>query len=123
METKILITSPYREMTDVISEISEKVNIPLICIEGTMSEAARMVKKTIEQNSAIEVVISRAGTYEEIANQNINLPLIRCENSDFDILEAFWKAKGMGGKIGFLAYQDNQFPYKLKKLCEIIPKW
>ncbi|MGE7778887.1 sigma 54-interacting transcriptional regulator [Peribacillus sp. NPDC097264] len=120
MSSKILITSPYSQMTKVIKELSAELEIPLIIVEGTMKEAALKVKQIVEGDPSIEVIISRAGTFVEISRLEINRPLIHCENSDFDILEALWNAKKMGSNIGFLGFQDKRFPYNLSMLSEIM---
>lgn len=120
MEEKIIMTSPYPQMTQEIADVSKELNIPVKIVEGFMKEAALLVKNTLEKKPSIEVIISRAGTFEEISNQNISCPIIHCDNSDFDILEAFWNAKKIGDKIGFLTYQDERYPYKISKLNEIL---
>lgn len=120
MEAKIIMTSPYPQMTNKIKTISEQLGIPVKIVEATMSDAAEKVKKEIENNPSIEVIISRSGTYEEISRKNIKKPLIHADNSDFELLEAFWNAKKIGNEIAFLAYQDLRYPYKIEKLNEIM---
>ncbi|OUM90386.1 MAG: hypothetical protein BAA01_16220 [Bacillus thermozeamaize] len=120
MRAKILMTSPYPQMTEIIHEIAKELEIPVMVIEGTMTEAAQAVKQMIEKEPSIEIVISRAGTYQEIARQNIGRPLLHCDNSDFDILEAFWRAKKIGDKVAFLTFQDERYPYQFSTLKEIL---
>lgn len=120
MNEKIIFTSPYPQMTQIIKDVSQELNIPVKIIEGTMIEAALAVKNAIEKNPDIEVVISRAGTLREIQKQNIQRPVIHAENSDFDILEAFWNARKLGDKIAFLTYQDERYPYRFELLNEIL---
>ncbi|PWA07802.1 hypothetical protein DCC39_16245 [Pueribacillus theae] len=114
------MTSPYPEMTELISSISKEINIPVKVIEAMMDEAADKIKKEIDENPCIEVIISRAGTLHEISKSNINRPIIHCDNSDFDFLEAFWRAKDIGERIGFLTFVDQKYLYNFNKLNEIL---
>lgn len=114
------MTSPYPQMTQIIKTVSEELRIPVKIVEGTMIEAALAVKSEIEKHPEIEVVISRAGTLKEIEKQQVQRPLIHADNSDFDILEAFWNARKLGNNIAFLTFRDERYSYRFELLNEIL---
>jgi PAS domain S-box-containing protein len=118
MDPMIIFTSPYTEMTSTIQSVSEELELPVTIVEDTMTDAAEKVKKLVSRGN-YEVIVSRAGTAEEI-EQVVDLPIVHCDNSDFDIMQAFIRAKKLGDKIGFLTYPEEAFPYKMKTVKEVI---
>lgn len=118
MAGQIIMTSSYPEMTRLIEQIASELNFPVTIVEDTMEGAARKVAE-ISQKKAFEVVVSRAGTAQMIANK-INLPIVHCDSSDFDLMEAFLRAKKIGDKICFLTYPEKDFPYNIENIKRII---
>ncbi|MEX2104166.1 MAG: PrpR N-terminal domain-containing protein, partial [Bacilli bacterium] len=52
--------------------------------------------------------------------ETVDLPIVYCDNSDFDIMQAFMRAKRIGNRIGFLTYPEEEFPYKMKTMIDTI---
>lgn len=118
MTCKIIMTSPYPQMTRTIQQVSEELGIPVKIVEDTMSGAAKKVARLAKEGD-FEVVVSRAGTAQSIV-ETVDLPVVHCDNSDFDIMQAFIRARKLGDKIAFLTYPEEAFPYKMKTVSDVI---
>jgi PAS domain S-box-containing protein len=114
---KMIMTSPYPETTEIIRRLSSELGYPVTIVEDTMGGAANKIIDLVSKDS-YEVIISRAGT-AQVITEMVDLPIVHCDNSDFDILQAFLRAKTKGDKVGFLNYPDEAFPYKLDVLLEL----
>jgi transcriptional regulator with PAS, ATPase and Fis domain len=118
MKCNIIMTSPYPEMTQLINSVSSELGLPVTIVEDTLMEAAYQVSDLVSKGE-YEVIISRAGT-AQIISETVNLPVVHCDNGDFDLMQAFIRAKKLGNKIGFLTYPDKTFPYKIEEMQDII---
>lgn len=118
MAYKMIMTSPYIETTHTIELLAAELGYSVTIVEDTMSWAAAKVNELVKSGE-YEVVISRAGTAANIA-ESVDLPIVHCDNSDFDIMQAFIRAKRLGDRIGFLTYPEEAFPYKLKTMIDTI---
>jgi PAS domain S-box-containing protein len=119
MNARLIMTSPYPQMTNIIRKVSEELRCELTIIEDTMSGAAEKISAELISKSGYEVIISRAGTAAQIA-QVVDLPIIHCDNSDFDLMQAFLNARKLGKHIGFLTYPEEAFPYKMETVSQVI---
>ncbi|UOF91153.1 sigma 54-interacting transcriptional regulator [Fodinisporobacter ferrooxydans] len=118
MNYKIIMTSPYPEMTASIRKLAEELEYPITIIEDTMMSAAKKVAEFVA-NGGYEVVISRAGTAQAIATM-VDLPIVYCDNNDFDVMQAFLRAKKLGERIGFLTYPEDAFPYRMDLMLDSV---
>lgn len=118
MNYKMIMTSGYPEMTKMIEKIASELGFSVRVVEGTLQEAAQEVKN-IALKGGYEVVISRAGTAKAIS-EIVDLPVVYSDTSDFDLLQAFIRAREFGEKIGYLAFLEKGFPFNLDKIQETL---
>jgi PAS domain S-box-containing protein len=118
MDYRMIFTSPYPEMSTTIQKVSKELGFSVTIVEDTMDGAAEQVQKLVSQDE-YEVIVSRAGTAQKII-ELVDLPVVHCDNSDFDLMQAFIRAKKLGDKIGFLTYPEQAFPYKMGMLAEVL---
>lgn len=116
--SKILITSAYLDFTCLTRQICSELGVEAVIIEAVLEEAAELVKKIVEEEQ-IEVIISRGGTAAAISKV-VDTPVVTAEATDFDLLQAFWKAKALGSRIGFLGYAYEKMEYDFDSLVEIL---
>jgi transcriptional regulator with PAS, ATPase and Fis domain len=118
MNYKMIMTSGYPEMTQMIREIAAELGFSVTVVEGILHEAALEVMNLVSKGS-YEVVISRAGTAQAISRM-VDIPIVYSDSSDFDLLQAFIRAKELGDKICFVTYLEKGFPFNFDKIQEII---
>ncbi|MEW9673021.1 sigma 54-interacting transcriptional regulator [Ammoniphilus sp. 3BR4] len=118
MNYRMIMTSGYPEMTRMIQKIADELGFAVTVVEGILLEAAQEVKNLVSKGG-YEVVISRAGTAKTIS-ELIDIPVVYSDTSDFDLLQAFIRAKEFGDKIGYLAYFEKGFPFNLDKIQETL---
>src|SRR6478672_8013322 len=100
MNFKMIMTSGYPEMAQMIRRIAAELGLQVTVVEGILSEAAQEVKNLIDKGG-YEVVISRAGTAKTIS-EIVDLPIVYSDSDHFDLLQAFKRAKQLGDKICFI---------------------
>ncbi|MDI6813644.1 MAG: sigma 54-interacting transcriptional regulator [Desulfitobacteriaceae bacterium] len=120
MHASIVVTSPYREVTGLIKQIAEELEIDIIVIEEILDNAAKVIKEMLKEQKGIEVIVSRGGTAEAI-KEIVDLPVVIIEGTDFDILQALWEAKVSGARrIAFVAYKYHEIDYDFRTIEKIL---
>jgi len=115
---RVLITSPYPDFTKLTEDICRELSVEPVIIEAVLEDAVQKVLK-ITGRDEIEVVVSRGGTAAALKN-NVSVPVITAEASDYDILQALWEAKNISSKIAFLGSYYHQGGYEFKKPEKIL---
>lgn len=120
LHASIVVTSPYREVTGLIKQIAEELEIDIIVIEEILDNAAKVIKEMLKEQKGIEVIVSRGGTAEAI-KEIVDLPVVIIEGTDFDILQALWEAKVSGARrIAFVAYKYHEIDYDFRTIEKIL---
>ncbi|MDW7674384.1 MAG: PrpR N-terminal domain-containing protein, partial [Bacillota bacterium] len=115
---KVLITSSYPQFAKKVRAICQEQRVDAIVIETVLEDAVRQAKKLCQEVD-IDVIISRAGTAKALS-QAVSIPIVTAEASDFDILDALWKAKSIDSKIAYLGYNYDDYSQDFAKLQKII---
>lgn len=118
MNYKMIMTSGYPEMTQMIRKIASDLGFFVTIVEGILNEAAQEVANLVSKGG-YEVIISRAGT-AKIISEMVNVPVVHSDSSHFDLLQAFIRAKELGDKICFLTYPEKGFSFNFDSIEEII---
>jgi len=119
METKVLLTSPYHEVTSMASRVAKKLDIAIVVLDGALDEIMGVVRKTMAENN-IKVILSRGATAAILKQHYPVISIVNIDPSEFDILEALAVAKSMGSKIGFLTSKYNKNHQKIKRIGKIV---
>ena len=115
--TKIIVTSAYPELTVLVDELAQQLNIDLKVIEAVLEEAVTDVSQLVEKNNP-EVIVSRGAT-AELLRQNFSLPLVSLAPSEFDVFQALSKALTISRQIGYLNHpllNDQEFISKAESI-------
>lgn len=97
----IIITSPHPQFTKVAQDVCQRMGVGATIIEAVLEQAAMEVELATRSND-IQVIISRGGTAQAI-KARVDVPMVIAEANDFDVLRAFWQAKGLSNNIAFLS--------------------
>ncbi|TEB12675.1 Propionate catabolism operon regulatory protein [Pelotomaculum sp. FP] len=119
MLPRIIITSPYPEFGIITESICRKLSVEPIIVGGVLEDAVRTVLD-IAKKEDIEVVISRGGTANELMNFT-EIPVIKAEADEFDVLLALWEAKKISPeKIAFLDSIYHKSSHDYQNIEEIL---
>src|SRR5512143_2854777 len=114
---KILVTSPYPQFTGLVRQVAREQSLEVQIIEAVLEDAAQLVREEVRKNR-YEVVVSRGGTAEAI-KKTVEVPVITAEFNDFDLLQAFWRAKALGKRIAYLVTAYREI-YEFDELVDIL---
>lgn len=103
---KIAFISPYKELIEMVTRILKEINIPVDVYEGAFEKGAKLAKKL--EKEGYDIIISRGATYSLITN-SVNIPVVNCGVTSFDILYAVEEARKLSRKIGLILYEPVSF--------------
>jgi len=117
MSYSIAFIAPYKKMGELFSEICQEYNKKIIIKIGDLEEGARQAVE-LEEQGAIDVVISRGGTAIAIKKKVTNLPVVEVQISGFDLIRALHQARKETNKIAVVGFYP--FTYGIKGLGDIM---
>jgi len=117
MSYSIAFIAPYKKMGELFSEICQEYNKNIIIKIGDLEEGARQAVE-LEEQGAIDVVISRGGTAIAIKKKVTNLPVIEVQISGFDLIRALHQARKETNKVAIVGFYP--FTYGIKDLGDIM---
>jgi len=104
-------------MGELFSEICQEYNKNIIIKIGDLEEGARQAVE-LEEQGAIDVVISRGGTAIAIKKKVTNLPVVEVQVSGFDLIRVLHQARQETNKVAIVGFYP--FTYGIKDLGEIM---
>ncbi|MFA7573379.1 MAG: sigma 54-interacting transcriptional regulator [Lutispora sp.] len=104
MKNRILFISTYGELAILAKKLSKELKIDLHVYEGGILKNGHIYAKENEKN--YDVIISQGGTAEAIKNM-VNIPVVSVEIRTVDFVNALYKAKQYGNKIGLVTYASD----------------
>jgi len=113
----IAFIAPYKKMGELFSEICQEYNKNIIIKIGDLEEGARQAVE-LEEQGAIDVVISRGGTAIAIKKKVTNLPVVEVQVSGFDLIRVLHQARQETNKVAIVGFYP--FTYGIKDLGEIM---
>ena len=117
MSYSIAFIAPYKKMGELFSEICQEYNKNIIIKIGDLEEGARQAVE-LEEQGAIDVVISRGGTAIAIKKKVTNLPVVEVQISGFDLIRALHQARKETNKVAVVGFYP--FTYGIKGLGDIM---
>lgn len=114
---KIGLIAVYREMAEVARKaaLTLEEELDLIIREAVLDKALDSACEMVARG--VEVLISRGGTAEEL-RRSVEIPVVDCRITTYDILLALYKARSHGKKIG-LVMLDKTF-FDMSVLAQIL---
>jgi len=101
MSCSIAFIAPYKKMGELFSEICQEFNKKIIIKIGDLEEGARQAVE-LEEQGAIDVVISRGGTAIAIKKKITNLPVVEVQVSGFDLIRVLHQARKETNKVAIV---------------------
>jgi len=117
MSYSIAFIAPYKKMGELFSEICQEYNKNIIIKIGDLEEGARQAVE-LEEQGAIDVVISRGGTAIAIKKKVTNLPVVEVQVSGFDLIRVLHQARQETNKVAIVGFYP--FTYGIKDLGDIM---
>lgn len=102
---KIAFIAPYEELTNLAMEVSKEMKLELDCYTSSFRNAGKLAKEL--ETEGYDIIISRGATYQHIRD-SVNIPVVNCEVSSFDLFYAI--------------YDSIQYLQKKRKIGLILPK-
>jgi transcriptional regulator with PAS, ATPase and Fis domain len=111
-----IVYSVYPELTDIIREL---VNIKKFDLEVRECVFDEAVKVALDfEKKGFDLIISRGVTGTLIKNA-VSIPVVLVEITNFDILYNLHKAKQLGNKIAYFAYNSPSSYHDFETICSI----
>jgi transcriptional regulator with PAS, ATPase and Fis domain len=96
---KIAFISPYNELTVLVKDVSNQMGVQVDLFEAAFEGAADILSQV--KNEKYDIVISRGATHEYIS-KNINIPVLNCGVTSFDMLYAVFEASKISNNIALI---------------------
>lgn len=116
-EQRIVMISPYPELSKYAAQVSDEMNFPITIIEEVLEKAVHLARDFEKEN--VDCIISRGATGILIKN-NVSVPVILVQISTFDVLQAFYQAKALGKKIAYFEHYMRKNNYNLQQIFDIL---
>ena len=118
MQNRILFISTYNELAELARKLSKELKIDMHIYEGGIMKDGHIYAKENEKN--FDVIISQGGTAEAVKNI-VDIPVVSVEIRFIDFLDAIYKAKQYGDRIGLVTYmsEDIKDLERIKTILDI----
>lgn len=116
-QQRIVMISPYPELSKYAAQVSEEMNFPITIYEEVLEKGVHLARQVEKEN--IDCIISRGATGILIKN-NVSAPVILVQISSFDVLQAFYQAKALGRKIAYFEHYMRKNNHNLQQIFEIL---
>ena len=118
MEARIGVISPYPEFTALAHEVTKELGEEVLIEEGILGKGAAIARGW-EKDARVEVIVGRGPT-AAVIKKTSELPVIKIDISSYDVLDALYRAKKLGGRIGFIDYKPRKDEHDLGYLAEML---
>ncbi|MFT9493734.1 sigma 54-interacting transcriptional regulator [Anaerosolibacter sp.] len=114
---KMAFVAPYNELVRLVQDISKRMGVSLDVFEGAFESGVQIGIEL--ERKGYDIIISRGATSSLIANK-VNIPVVNCGVTSFDILYAVQEASNLSSKIGLILHEPVSFDSKwIAKLFNI----
>jgi PAS domain S-box-containing protein len=103
---KIAFISPYEELKNLVNETSKEVGINVDAFIGSFKDGASIAEKLEEEG--YNIIISRGATFHNI-KEVVNIPVVNCDITSFDIIYALSYAAKFSRKIALIIHEKVKF--------------
>jgi len=118
MQNRILFISTSNELTELARKISKELGIDMHIHEGGIMKNGHIYAKQNERK--YDVIVSQGGTAEAV-KKLVSIPVVSIEIRFIDFLDAIYKAKQFGDRIGLVTYmrEDIKDLERIKTILNI----
>ena len=120
MLAEIIVTSPNKEVTQLVEKIRNELNVYVTIIETSFEAALSSVKGALSQDpDRIKVIASGGATMELLRQALPSAHMVSIHPTEYDIVLALDQARTFGKEIGlFLAGSED--PQVIEKLSAVL---
>jgi len=115
---KIGVVWHYTKYEEYFKSIAESIGETIHFKLGNLYDGIRAAKMLISEYD-VDVIIARGYT-GELISKSVEVPVIIMENSNFDLINAVYRAHEIGDKIAFVDYQRNKQLYNLELVKQLL---
>ena len=101
---RIAFISPYVELSELVSRVSEDMDIPIDVFLGEFGEGARLGREL--EKMGYDLIISRGATSSSISNA-VSIPVVNCGIASIDILKVINEATKVSNSIGLILAEHS----------------
>ncbi|MDQ7092401.1 sigma 54-interacting transcriptional regulator [Desulfosporosinus sp. PR] len=120
MLAEIFVTSPDKEVTQIVERIREELNLYVSVMEISFEEAVNLVKDIIHQDPyRLKVIVSGGATLELLRKELPAIRMVSIHPTEYEIVLALDRARMLGKSIGlFIAGTED--PRIIQTLCCVL---
>lgn len=118
MKTKIGVISPSPSFTELVKTVSMQLGIPVIIKEGALASGLFHANQLVEDYQ-INTVVARGSTANYL-KEHLNIPVVKINITNFDLLKAFQRAKQHTNRIVFIDHASHENQYDLKYIEDLL---
>ncbi|KGK90057.1 ArsR family transcriptional regulator [Desulfosporosinus sp. HMP52] len=120
MLAEIVLTSPNKEVTQMVEKVRTDFNIQITIIETSFESAVGLVKGILSQEpDKIRVIASGGATLELLRKELPQEQLVSIHPREYDIVLAFDKAKRYGDEIALFLAGSKDLPV-IEKISNVL---
>lgn len=114
---KIGVISPYPAFSALAQEVAAQLEVDVLVEEGVLDRGVEIARRW-EAEAAVDAIVARGPT-AVMVRKAVSLPVTVIEITGFDMLEALYRARQLGGKVAVIDYAHRQPQYDLRLLGQI----
>ncbi|HBV89328.1 MAG TPA: ArsR family transcriptional regulator [Desulfosporosinus sp.] len=120
MLAEIVLTSPNKEVTQLVKKIRKELNVNVAIVETSFDSAVSMVKSILSQEpDRIRVIASGGATLELLRQELPSVHLVSIHPNEYDIVLALDQARMFGQEIALFHAGSENLP-AIEKLCRVL---
>ncbi len=112
------VIAPYSKFKEDVEAISKGLNIPVIVEIGALRVGLSKAKDMIRKHN-VKVIIARGPT-AYFLKERLDIPIIRIDVTNFDVIKTFCDAKKIATSIVLIDHVNNQERLDLEKINELL---
>ncbi|MBF7083673.1 sigma 54-interacting transcriptional regulator [Desulfallas sp. Bu1-1] len=115
------VISPYPEFGRLARDICEELNVEINVEQAILSEGVEVAQKW-EKDNKVDAIVARGPT-AILVKRSVNVPVSTVDITNFDLLQALYKAHAMSnGPVALISYEQRPPKYDFKILKKILGK-
>lgn len=118
MGKKIGVISPSPEFTTLVESASTQLGITVTVKEGALTSGLYYANQLIRDHQ-INTIVARGST-ANLLKARLDIPVVKINITDFDLLKAFQKARKQSKEIVFIDHEAHENDYDLDYIANLL---
>ncbi|MBS4210292.1 sigma 54-interacting transcriptional regulator [Bacillus sp. FJAT-50079] len=112
------VIAPYSQFKEEVEEIAKTLHIPVIVEVGALRAGLYKAKKMIKEHQ-VKVIIARGAT-ANFLKQQLDIPIVKIDVTNFDIMKTLSEAKKLDDTIVLIDHVENRGRTDLNSIKEML---